>query len=294
MLPIDQGVCTLNRLHPAPAPRPVRVLAVASGKGGVGKTNVAVNLSLALAGLGRRTVLLDADLGLANVDILLGLRPARNLSHVIEGECALAEILVDGPGGLRIIPASSGIQRMADLAAPERAGLVHAFSALADDIDVLVVDTAAGIAGAVLGFCSAAQEVLVVVCNDPASITDAYALIKVLHQDHGRQRFRILVNKAQTPQEGLVLFQRLQDVTGQFLDVTLDLVATIPLDPGLRRAVQRQRALLDLYPDSPAARAFKDLARRSDNWSVPASASGRLEFFFERMVGLAPARQVTA
>jgi flagellar biosynthesis protein FlhG len=170
----------------------------------------------------------------------------------------------------------------------EQAGIVHAFSELAEDVDWLVVDTPAGIAEAGLGFAAAAQDQLVVVRNEPASIADAYAVIKVLNQDFGRRRFRILVNMAQRPREGMVLFERLLEVTERFLQVSLDLVGTIPDDPVVRQAVQRCRAIVDMHPGSVAALAFKKLAERADKWSGAEGAGAGLEFFVERLVGSAP------
>lgn len=265
-------------------PRPVRVVAVTSGKGGVGKTTVALNLALALQAMGHRTLLLDADLGLSNVDVMLGLRPERTLAQVIDGTHALADVLIDAPFGLRVVPAASGLRHMADLGAAEQAGLIRAFGTLGDAADWLVVDCPAGIGHGAMGFCAAAQDILVVVRNEPTSIADAYAVIKVLHQDYGRDRFRVLVNMAQSPAEGLALYQRLLDVTERFLEVSLDLVGTIPEDVHVRRAIQRQRALPELYPRSAAALAFKKTAERSDKWRVPENAGGGLEFFVERLL----------
>ena len=164
----------------------VRVMAVTSGKGGVGKTNVSVNLAAAMINNGKDVMLLDADLGLANIDVLLGLNPTYNLAHVLNGSRSLEEVIVKGPGGLKIIPAASGIKNMANLSPAEHAGLIKAFSELSDRLDVLVVDTAAGISDSVISFTRACQEVIVVVCDEPASITDAYALIKVLSRDYGQ------------------------------------------------------------------------------------------------------------
>jgi len=192
---------------------PVQVIAVTGGKGGVGKTNVSVNLSLALAELGRRVMLLDADLGLANVDVLLGLTPKRTLADVIEGRCELRDVLLQGPGGIRIVPAASGTQSMVHLSPAQHAGLIQAFSDIGDNLDVLVIDTAAGIGDSVVSFVRAAQEVLLVVCDEPTSITDAYALIKLLNRDYGMNRFRVLANMAQSPQEGRNLFAKLTKVT---------------------------------------------------------------------------------
>ena len=163
-------------------PEPTRVLAVTSGKGGVGKSTISINLAAALALRGDRVVLLDADLGLANIDVLLGLKAKQTLQDVLEGTCELQDILLTGPAGIRIVPAASGVQHMSELSNAERAGLIQAFSALDFESDWLIIDTAAGIAANTLQFCEAAQEVLVVVCDDPASLTDAYATIKVLNR----------------------------------------------------------------------------------------------------------------
>lgn len=264
--------------------RPVQVIAVTSGKGGVGKTNVSVNLATAMAESGRRVMLLDADLGLANVDVVLGLQPRRNLSHVIDGECNLEEILLDGPGGMRIVPASSGTQRMAQLQPEEHAGLIRAFSELSEDVDVLVVDTAAGISDSVVSFVRASQEVIVVVCDEPASITDAYALIKVLSRDHGVHRFQVLANMARTQQHGRGLFQKISAVTERFLDVQLEYLGAIPFDEQLRKAVQKQNAVVESHPRSRIAQAFGNVAERIGRWNVPDGPSGNLEFFVERLV----------
>ena len=148
-------------------PHPVQVIAVSGGKGGVGKSNVSVNLGIALAQMGRRVVLLDADLGLANIDVLLGITANRNIQDVIAGDCDLRDVLVNGPGGIKIVPASSGTQRMTQLSTLEHAGLINAFSELGDQIDVLIVDTAAGISESVVSFLRASQELLLVVCDEP-------------------------------------------------------------------------------------------------------------------------------
>jgi flagellar biosynthesis protein FlhG len=273
------GLRRMNR------PRPVRVLAVASGKGGVGKTNVSVNLAVSLAHMGRKVLVFDADLGLANVDVMLGLHPQYNLSHVLSGERSLEEILVEGPAGVRIIPASSGIQRMAELSPAEHAGMIRAFSELSSEVDVLLVDTAAGISDSVVSFSKAAQEVIVVVCDEPASITDAYALIKLLNKEHNVRRFRVLANMAHSPQEGRELFAKIVRVTDRFLeDVVLDFMGSVPYDEYLRKAVQKQRPVVDAYPRSKAAQAFTSLAKKADSWPMPTAAGGYLEFFVERLV----------
>lgn len=266
------------------SPKPVRVIAVTSGKGGVGKTNVSVNLSATLAASGRKVMLMDADLGLANVDVMLGLRPNYNLSHVLDGQRTLDEVMVPGPSGMQIIPASSGTQRMAELTQAEHMGVIRAFSELSHDVDFLVVDTAAGITDSVVSFSRAAQEILVVVCDEPASITDAYGLIKLLNSEYGIQRFRILANMVHSTQEGRDLFAKMSRVTDRYLDVALDFTGIVPYDEFVKKAVRKQRAVVELFPRSRAAQAFKNLARKADNWPVASTAGGHLEFFVERLI----------
>ena len=264
--------------------KPVQVIAVASGKGGVGKTNVSVNLSIAMVEAGKDVLLLDADLGLANVDLLLGLHSEYNLSHVISGERTLEEIIVDGPEGLKIVPAASGTQMMSELTPAQHAGVIRAFSEINIPVDVLVVDTAAGISDGVVSFTRASNEVIVVVCNEPTSLTDAYALMKVLSEDHGVQRFNILANMTRSPKEGLNLFAKLSRVTDQYLDVTLDYLGAIPNDEYLVKAVKRQHAVIQSFPQSPSALAFRKIAKKVTNWPLPEQAGGHLEFFVERLI----------
>src|SRR6202789_4586097 len=175
--------------------RPVKVIAVTGGKGGVGKTTVSANLAVSIAASGRDVMLVDARLGVCNVGVVLGLHTRFHLGNVIEGQCALEDAIVTGPHGLQIVPAASGIKRMASLSQAEHAGIIRAFSDLYHQIEVLIVDTAAGLHDRVQTFTHAAHHVLVVVCDEPASITDAYALIKVLSREHGVQRFQILANQ---------------------------------------------------------------------------------------------------
>ena len=263
---------------------PVQVIAVTGGKGGIGKTNVSVNLSLALADMGRRVVLLDADLGLANVDVLLGLKPKATLADVLEGKCDLRDVMVNGPGGIRVVPAASGAANMVSLSAQQHAGLIQAFSEIGDNIDVLIVDTAAGIGDSVVSFVRAAQEALIVVCDEPTSITDAYALIKLLNRDHGMTRFRVLANMVGTPQEGRMVFAKLTKVTDRFLDVALQYVCAVPFDEAVRKSVQKQRAVFEAFPRSKASLAIRAIAQKVDAWPLPANPRGHLEFFVERLV----------
>jgi len=262
----------------------IKVIAVSGGKGGVGKTNVSLNTAIALAQLGKRVLVLDADLGLANVDVMLGLRVKRNLSHVMSGECELDEIIIKGPAGINIIPATSGTQSMVDLTPSEHAGLIRAFSDMNADYDVLIVDTAAGISDMVLSFTRAAQDVMLVVCDEPTSITDCYALMKLLSRDHEVFKFKVVANMVRSPKEGQQLFGKLSKVSDRFLDVALELVGVIPFDENIRKSVRKQQAIVEAFPDSPASKAFKALAGKIVKWPIPHHASGHLEFFIEQLI----------
>lgn len=261
---------------------PVRVFAVASGKGGVGKTSVSVNLAMLLAMQGLDVLLLDADLGLANVDVQLGLQPSRNISHLLAGECTIADLVLPAPHGLKVIPATSGTRRMAQLGSAEYAALIHAFSDYHAPVDVMIVDMAAGISDGVTVLSRAAQEVIVVVCDEPASITDAYALIKVLSRDFGIERFRIVANMVRNESHGRSLYENLLRVTDRFLKVMLDFAAAIPDDEFLKRAIRRQSAVVDTFPGTRSALAFKQLAKAALDWRSPPREGGVPVFFAER------------
>lgn len=269
--------------------RPVQVIAVTGGKGGVGKSNISVNLSIALAEMRRRVVLMDADLGLANIDVLLGLKTDKNLADVLSGEVGLEEVMVTGPAGIKVVPASSGVQQMAALGPQEHAALIHAFSELSQQLDVLVVDTAAGISDTVVSFVRASQEVIVVVCDEPSSITDAYALIKLLNKEHDMFRFRVVANMTRSAQEGQGLFNKLNMVCERFLDVSLQYVGHVPFDENVRKAVQKQKPILEYAPNCKAAMAIRKIAEQVDQWPLPSSARGHLEFFVERLLQTAHA-----
>ncbi|AKH69991.1 ATPase involved in chromosome partitioning [Spongiibacter sp. IMCC21906] len=264
--------------------KPVQVIAVSGGKGGVGKTNVSINLGCALAEAGQRVALLDADFGLANVDVLLGLKATKNIEQVLDGECSLLDIMLEGPSGLKIIPASSGTRRLTRMDSLHHAGIIRAFSELASQLDVLIIDTAAGIGDSVVSFVAAAQDVLLVVCDEPSSITDTYAMIKVLSQDYGKRRIRILANMVKGETEGRALFAKLQGVCDRFLDVGLLYAGTIPFDEALRNAVRKQQLLLTAAPGSPAARALKRLAEEVSAWPMAMRSQGHLEFFVEQLL----------
>ncbi len=260
----------------------VRTIAVTGGKGGVGKTCLAVNIATALAQSGNNVLLLDGDLGLANVDVMLGLTPRYTLEQMLSGERALQDIILKSPAGVQVVPAASGVARMAALDSREHAAIVRAFATLPAPVDVLVIDTATGIGDSVLRFCSAAQQLLVVVSDEPASLTDAYALIKILSRQHRVRRFNVLINRVRRG-SGEALFQRLQKVTDRYLDVQLQYAGEIPDDEALSRSVRAQRSLLDAFPGCAAARAIRRLAAQCLQWPKGENAGGGIEFYFERL-----------
>jgi flagellar biosynthesis protein FlhG len=262
----------------------VKVIAVSGGKGGVGKTNVSLNTAIALGQLGKRVLVLDADLGLANVDVMLGLRVKRNLSHVLSGECELDDIIIKGPADINVIPATSGTQSMVDLTPSEHAGLIRAFSDMRTKFDVLIVDTAAGISDMVLSFCRASQDVMLVVCDEPTSITDCYALMKLLSRDHGVFKFKVVANMVRSPKEGQQLFGKLAKVSDRCLDVAFELVSVIPFDVIISKSGRKQQAIVEAFPNSPASIAIKSLANKLIQWPVPNHPSGHLEFFIEQLL----------
>jgi flagellar biosynthesis protein FlhG len=273
-------------LRNAMARPPVRVIAVTSGKGGVGKTNVAANVAVAMSALGRNVMILDADLGLANVDVLLGLQPKFNLAHVLNGEADLASTILSGPKSVRVVPSASGSPLMMDLPPSAQATIVNAFSELDDQPDVLIVDTATGISDSVARFVDAANQAIVVVCDEPASLTDAYALIKVLSLHYGISHFDVVTNQSRREHEGRFLFEKLRRVADRFLDVVLRHLGDIPHDDWLRRAVQEQRSVVDAYPASEAGRAFLAIASALDASAAPRGVGGSVQFFLERSLGL--------
>ena len=216
--------------------------------------------------------------------MLLGLKANCNLEDVLSGEKSIADIMVDGPRGIKVVPAASGTQKLVQLDVQEHAGLISAFSEVADAIDVLVVDTAAGITDAVTSFVRASQEALVVVCDEPTSITDAYALIKLLNVEHGMTRFKLVANLARLRQDGEQLYRKLTAVADRFLEVSIELVGIVPYDDAVKRAVQKQKAVIEAYPTSKAAKAYRDLAGRVDSWPLAKQPRGHLEFFVEQLI----------
>lgn len=262
----------------------VKVVAVTAGKGGVGKSNISVNLAVSLADKGFKVLLLDADLGLANIDIMLGLQSKYNLSHVMQGLCSLSDIILEGPSGIKVVPASSGTEYMTQLSTNELAGIINAFNGLSDELDYMIIDTAAGISDTVLSFARSSQELVVVVCDEPTSLTDSYALIKVMSKRYHWQRFHIAANMVRKTQDGRDIFNKLLRVSGQFLDVRLEYLGAIPFDEKVHQAVKKQQAVCTLYPKAAASKVIQQMSQKMQDWSFTENATGNTRFFIERMV----------
>jgi len=239
-----------------------KIVAVTSGKGGVGKTNVVANLSVCLSELGKKVVVLDADFGLANLDVLMGLTPRYHLGHVLFGNKLLAEIMVQGPQGIRIIPASSGLQRMSELTVAQRNHLIESFTNLDSDTDYFIIDTAAGISRNVIHFLLAAQEVIVVSAPEPTAIVDAYAVIKIiLAEDHDKS-IQVLINSVERAEDAQEVFCQINSVVKRFLNREVGYLGHIERDSHVLQAVRSQMLVTHRFPNAMASRSFRNLARR--------------------------------
>jgi len=239
-----------------------RVIAITSGKGGVGKTNIVANLGYAFARLDKKVLIVDADWGLGNLDVLLGLAPRYNLSHVIMGEKQISEILLNGPGNMQILPASSGIQELTQLSVDQKIRLFTQLELLMDRVDILLIDTAAGISTNVMDFNVTAQEIMVVVSPEPTSFTDAYAVMKVLSLKYAARNCKLLVNMAANTWEAMDIYRQLNLVVKKFLNISVEYVGCVLYDEKLPRGVKRQKIISDLYPSAKASRCFSALARK--------------------------------
>ena len=264
-----------------------RVISISSGKGGVGKTNIVTNLAYCLAKMGKKTLILDADLNLANVDVLLGITPKYNLHHVFLGEKSLSDIIVQGPGGMMILPASSGIMEMGDLTEEQKLYFLSEITELGSSIDILLIDTAAGLNNNVIYFTLAAQERIIVLTPEPTSMTDAYAMIKVLSSRHDVKKFRILVNSAQSEKEDRGVYRQITLVADRFLDtLSLDYLGFIPTDPKLPQAVRAQKLVSVLSPKAPISSQFRNLAEQICQEEITPHLDGNIQFFWQGLFNL--------
>lgn len=261
-----------------------QVISVTSGKGGVGKTAVAANVAVVLARMGKKVLIIDADLGLANVDVVFGLTPQYNLNHFFAGEKSLREIVVEGPEGVQILPAGSGIQSVTHLSSDQRMRFLDAMDDFHGDFDFILIDTEAGISENVTYFNVAAQEILVVTTPDPTAITDAYAIMKLLSTKFHERRFNLIVNSVVDPDEALDVYKKLTLVSNRYLDISIDYLGCIPYDKRMRESISRQTVMVELYPKSKISSSFEDLAESLTSVMQNVQAKGTPQFFWKRLL----------
>ncbi|MCA9483494.1 MAG: MinD/ParA family protein [Nitrospina sp.] len=251
---------------------PPKVLAVSSGKGGVGKTNLVANLAYSLAKKGQRVLVFDADVGLNNIDVMLGLVSNVHIGHVLSGKRKLEEVLVEGPEGIRVLPASNGWQELTTLENEQKMVLMEELDRLSASFDFLIFDTGAGISSNVTYFCCAAHETLLVATTEPTSHTDVYALMKVLFKNHQQKHFKLVVNSVKSEKEALDVYRTLSSVIDRYLThVTLEYYGHIIQDPNVPKAVRRQKAFVELFPYSKASICVNDLCDKviSERSQIP-------------------------
>ncbi len=261
-----------------------KVIAITSGKGGVGKTSIVANLGFALSKLGKKVLILDADFGLGNLDVLLGLAPKYNLSHVISGERRIQEIILNGPGNIKILPASSGIQELTQLTKQQKIQVFTKLDTLIDSVDILLIDTAAGISTDVLDFNATAHEIIVVVSPDPTSLTDAYALMKVLSLKYSEKHCKLLVNQAANDQEGREIYRQLNLVAERFLDISIEYLGCVMFDEKVKKSVKRQKIVIELYPETKASKCFEMIAKRMSSMQALKLPDGDSNFCWKHLV----------
>ncbi|ADL07880.1 MinD/ParA family protein [Thermosediminibacter oceani] len=249
-----------RRVHQVKVSNSVRVIAVTSGKGGVGKTNFSVNVSIALQEMGKSVLLIDADLGLANVDLLMGLNPKFNLFHVLAGQKSINDIILDGPGGIKIIPGASGLYNLANLSQTEIDGLIKAFNNIDLPLDIIVIDTGAGISKNVMSLVRASKEVVVVTTPEPTSLTDAYAVIKLVHKDV--EKIHLVVNKADNFKTAEATAQRLTNASLKFLSTSINYLGFILEDKTVFRSNMEQVPFYVRFPSSLPSKCVMNIGRR--------------------------------
>lgn len=262
-----------------------RVISVTSGKGGVGKTNVVVNLAIALQRMGKRVLIFDADLGLANIDIIFGIHPKHTIEDMINGQKELSKIIVKGPESVALIPASSGVKELSHLTEGQKMNLLNEFDALNCMFDIMLIDTGAGISPNVIYFNLGAEERIIVATSEPTSITDAYALIKVMHYDYGIKEFLLLLNMVNDEAEAWSVYQNLSTVVARFMgEITIDYAGFIPKDSRLQEAVSRREPVVCRYPEASSSNGFKELADHILNQTDKEASDGNIKFFWNHLM----------
>ncbi|HIC22002.1 MAG TPA: MinD/ParA family protein [Planctomycetes bacterium] len=236
-----------------------RVLAITSGKGGVGKTNISIGLAITAATAGLKTVLIDGDLGLANIDVLLDIHPRKNLGHLVSGGASLRDVLVRAPGGFQVLPGASGLSRVADMGHMQQQVLFEVLGRLMEENDLILIDTGAGISRSVVDLCTSAGEVLVVTTPEPPAIVDAYAMLKVFSRATRAPKCWLVVNQAQSRGEAQQVMGRMRGLARQFLSMEIERGGAILHDPRVPASVRRRQHFSLAYPSSPAAQGVRDL-----------------------------------
>lgn len=261
----------------------VRVIAITSGKGGVGKTNISANLAYSLSQAGKRVLVLDADVGLANLDVILGLTPKYNINHVLRGEKSLSEVIVPGPGNVKILPSASGIAALAELSRGQKLYLFNELNDLDGAFDFMLIDTAAGITANVMYFNMAAKEIIIIVSPEPTSLTDAYALIKLLYQGHDEKRIMLLANLVANAEEAMQVYRKVSGATEHFLDLKVEYLGYILRDEKVGEAVRRQKPFMEIYPQARASQCIHTIARKLYADTNRNYNKGSIKFFSDAM-----------
>jgi flagellar biosynthesis protein FlhG len=267
-----------------PSSGPLRLIAVTSGKGGVGKTNITANLAVLAARAGKRVLIIDGDLGLANVEIVFGLKAKRHIGDLLEGTAKLDDVLLEGPNGIRILPGGSGIQTLTRLTHEHKLRLMEVLEPLQDRFDLVLVDACAGIGDNVIFFAGAVEEVLLLVSPEPTSLVDAYAVVKVLSQQAGVRHFDVVVNPVVDELPARDIFHKLTSVTSRFLNANVRLLGYVPRDENLHRAIMAQKPVTEMFPRSPSSRAIGAIADRLFADEQPRQLQGGLRLMWQRLL----------
>lgn len=280
----EQTLARGNKQMTKPRTSLPKVIAVTSGKGGVGKTNLVGNMAVSMASAGKRVAIIDADVGLANVDIIFNLRPQYSIRHVVSSEKTLEQVMVESSHGVKILPGGSGFADLTQLSEGEKLNLLSEFESLIGMVDIILVDTGAGISSNVLYFNSACDEVVVIATREPTSITDAYAMMKVMSQEYGTNYFKLIVNMVESEDDAKKVYASLSGALDKFLrNVVLEYSGFIPADKKLQQAVQKRSLVMDINPDCPAAKAIQKIAQTLGNSPVKRNSDGNLTFFMNRV-----------